>query len=106
MSMVHSIYFMLQFPNDSRFLSVKIKSEDKDGTAQLVTIHLCRHCLPENSIYLFPVWALPEKTCLLRLANNTGAYQPAHPRSLISAFVIHLLEGIISRFATSEISIF
>ena len=41
-------------------------------------------------------------------ANNKGADQPAsaHPRSLISTFVIHLLESIISRLAASEISIF
>ena len=39
-------------------------------------------------------------------ANNTGADQPAHLRSLICAFVIRLLESIISRLATSEISIF
>ena len=39
-------------------------------------------------------------------ANNKGAGQPAHPRSQISAFVICLLESIISRLATSEISIF
>ena len=32
-----------------------------------------------------------EKTCLRRFANNTGADQPAHPRSLISAFVIRVL---------------
>ena len=38
-----------------------------------------------------------EKTCLLGFANNKGADQPAHPRSLISAFVIRLLESIISR---------
>ena len=38
--------------------------------------------------------------------NNTGADQPAHPRSLISAFVIRFLESIISKLATSEISIF
>ena len=47
-----------------------------------------------------------EKTCLQGFANNTGADQPAHPRSLISAFVIHFLESFISRLATSEISIF
>ena len=29
-----------------------------------------------------------EKTCLRGFASNTGADQPAHPRSLISAFVI------------------
>ena len=39
-------------------------------------------------------------------ANNTGADQPAHPRSLISAFVIHFLERIISRLPTGKISIF
>ena len=49
-----------------------------------------------------------EKTCLRRpkFANNKGADQPAHPRSLISAFVIRLLESTISRLDTSEISIF
>ena len=29
----------------------------------------------------------PEKTCFLPYANNKGADQPAHPCSLISAFV-------------------
>ena len=38
--------------------------------------------------------------------KNKGADQPAHLRSLISAFVIHWLESIISRLATSEITIF
>ena len=47
-----------------------------------------------------------EKTFLRGFANNKGADQPAHPRSLISAFVIRLLESIISKHATSEISIF
>ena len=28
-------------------------------------------------------------------ANNKGADQPAHPHSLISAFVVCVLEGII-----------
>ena len=47
-----------------------------------------------------------EKTCLRGFANNTGADQPAHPRSLISAFVICVLESTISTLATSEISVF
>ena len=41
-----------------------------------------------------------------RFANNKGADQPAHPCSLISAFVICLLESIISKLATCEISHF
>ena len=52
-----------------------------------------------------------EKTCLLRVANNKGADQPAHMRSLISgslisAFVIRLVVRIISRLASSEMSTF
>ena len=47
-----------------------------------------------------------EKTCKRASANNTGTDQPAHPRSLISAFVIHFLENIICKLATGEISIF
>ena len=47
-----------------------------------------------------------EKSCLRGFANNKGADQPAHPRRLISAFVICLLKSIISRLATSEISLF
>ena len=46
------------------------------------------------------------KTCLRGFANNTGADQPAHPRSLISAFVFRCLESIIYKLATGEISIF
>ena len=38
--------------------------------------------------------------------NNKGADQLAHPRSLISAFAIHLLESIILKLAQSEISLF
>ena len=47
-----------------------------------------------------------EKSCLRGFANNTGADQPAHPRSLISAFVIRVLESTISKLTASKISIF
>ena len=47
-----------------------------------------------------------EKPCLRGFAKNTGADQPAHPRSLISAFVIHFLESSICKLATGEISTF
>ena len=39
-------------------------------------------------LHLFLVLRRHEKTCLRGFTNNTGADQPAHPRSLISAFVI------------------
>ena len=37
-------------------------------------------------------------------ANNKGADQPAHPRSLISGFVIRCLDSIIPLVSISEIS--
>ena len=40
-----------------------------------------------------------KKTCLRGFANNTGADQPAHPRSLISAFVIRFCGGNICKLA-------
>ena len=47
-----------------------------------------------------------EKTCLRGFGNNTGADQPAHPRSLISAIAFRFLESIICELATDEMSIF
>ena len=36
-------------------------------------------------------------------ANSKGADQPAHPRSLISAFFVHCLDSIIPLLAIAEI---
>ena len=41
--------------------------------------------------------------CLMSHANNKGVDQPAHPRSLITAFVVHCLDSI-SLDAIAEIS--
>ena len=38
------------------------------------------------------IWASTRENLSLMFANNTGADQPAHPRSLISAFVIAFWE--------------
>ena len=46
------------------------------------------------------------KMCLMPYKNNKGADQPAHPRSLISAFVVRSLDSIISLVSRSEISRF
>ena len=45
-----------------------------------------------------------EKMCLMSYANNKDADQPAHPRSLISAFVVRCLLSIISLDSIAEIS--
>ena len=44
-----------------------------------------------------------EKMCLMPCANNKGADQPAHLRSLISAFVVHCLDSIISLDSIAKI---
>ena len=40
----------------------------------------------------------------LSYAKNKGAEQPAHPRTLISAFVVRCLDSIISLDSIAEIS--
>ena len=47
-----------------------------------------------------------DKTCLAAFENNKGADQNAHPCSLISAFVIRLLESSIFKLASSKTLIF
>ena len=45
-----------------------------------------------------------EKMCLMPYVNNKSADQPAHPRSLISAFFVRCLDSIISLDSIAEIS--
>ena len=42
--------------------------------------------------------------CLMSYANNKGADQPAHPRSLISAFVVRCLDSAMSLVSVTKIS--
>ena len=45
-----------------------------------------------------------EKTCLMSYANNKGTDQPAHPRSLIIAFVARCLDSVMSLVSVTKIS--
>ena len=49
-------------------------------------------------------WASMQENLLSGFANNKGADQPAHMRSLISAIVVRLTESIMSRHFTREFS--
>ena len=60
----------------------------------------------KNAHMSISLQALTTKTCLWEFADNKGPNQPAQMGSLISDFVIRLSESIISRLATSKISIF
>ena len=57
---------------------------------------------PGIKIWWFAYGARRDNTCLGKFGNKKGADQPAHPRSLISAFLICLLESIINILASSK----
>ena len=57
--------------------------------------------VPFSFLKLKYIWVRHEKTCLRWVVKTTKAQT-----SLIRTFVIHLLESIISKLATSDISIF
>ena len=46
------------------------------------------------------------RKCVMSYANNKGAHQPAHPRSLISTFVVRCLDSMICILAISKVSRF
>ena len=45
-----------------------------------------------------------EKMCLMSYAKNKGADQTAHPRSLISTFVVRSLDSVMSLVSVAKIS--
>ena len=47
-----------------------------------------------------------EKMCLILYANNKGAAQPAHPRILISTFIVRCLNSIIHVVAMCSYTFF
>ena len=78
---------------------------------------IARNANPSYNFYVgYSFWLLmvcryqlgldARKTCLRGFANNKGADQPAHPRSLISAYVFRFLKTIISKLATCKFSTF
>ena len=50
------------------------------------------------------LWAMSWENLFMPYANNKGADQPAHPRSLISIFVVRCLDSIIPILAIAQIS--
>ena len=50
------------------------------------------------------IWSTSWEKLFYPYANNKGADQPAHPRSLISTFIVRCLDSIIPLLAIAEIS--
>ena len=86
------ILFSKQSKRKDNKLSRSTKKQQYDMYAQrgLRSAWVCSQC--------------SEKMCLMSYANNKGADQSAHPRSLISAFVVRCLDSIIYLGSIAEIS--
>ena len=96
---------------DTRFLQVD--SEDPYQYLSLRWAHMpfcwfCHAVAHMMAILFNPSnknWNEPghEKTCLMSYANNKGADEPAHPRSLISTFVVRCLDSVMSLVSVTKI---
>ena len=50
------------------------------------------------------VWAMSWENLFMPYTNNNGADQPAHPSSLISAFVVRCLDIVTPKLSKSKLS--
>ena len=79
---------------DDFFVIVSLKINKKKFFYLLPLFSVCRYVVfGKVQPNMIPNGPRHENTCLWRFTNNTGADQPAHSRSLISAVVIRFLEN-------------
>ena len=111
-AVIDRFYWILFENNMKPMMTMKGKILRTFYVRQYDVNHRMSHVMRKPTLYVLRIQILilngprREKTCLRGFENNTGADQLAHPRSLISTFIIRLLESIIFRLATSEILIF
>ena len=74
-----------------------IKKQTKVTGSDKIDLYVLRKFLENLTLHVVSNIIEPghEKMCLMSYANNKGADQPAHSRSLISAFVVRCLDSII-----------
>ena len=76
-----------------------------DSTAPTVTLLLYRKFQLQPASVIEQVgFLMTWLETFLPYANNKGADQPAHPRSLIGSFVVHYLDSIILILVESNVS--
>ena len=74
---------------------IKLSTVNSENVSKIVETFILKfgpikHNLMQN--VMFTNWPGHVKMCLMPYANNKGADQPAHPRSLISTFIVHCLD--------------
>ena len=96
-STIYNLYVWVCFANASSVWQLHI-----------IMICMCRKWYLLCNAYVgtinFDTWATSWENLFMPYANSKGTDQPAHPRSLISAFVVRCLDSIIPLLATAEIS--
>ena len=97
LKIVHQIAYMVIWLQ----LAVKLTDVEKLPFLSSPNLHQYCNALINQALHICELGH--EKMCLMSYANNKGADQPAHPRSLISAFVVRCLDSIISVDSITEI---
>ena len=81
---------MVFYPLQGRKSNVKIHEDAEGGIYVVGVTTRLVHSLEEVSCSEY-IWATSWENLFKPYANNKGADQPAHPRSLISTFVVRYL---------------
>ena len=97
------------YPKDAEGIA---NSEDPDQTAPLGAVWSGSALFAQTYLseklgslrYIYCNMSLVMRKPVFALYEQKGADQPAHPRSLISTFVVRCLDSIISLVSISEIS--
>ena len=102
-----------KFPSTCTFeINIRISFQNKNGISKKPwkALVLSQFNLKieqsQTSFSSLPFGPGHAKTCLMSYANNKGADQPAHPRSLISTFVVRCIDSMICKLTISKVSRF
>ena len=84
--------FILASSLEYKICCMRSSAQSHQGSPESIIAYIVTYkCTTKIVIPQLLIGPRREKPCLRWFANNKGADQPAHPRSLISAFVIRLL---------------
>ena len=97
-----SNYVVAFIEPEVRSAVVQLKSKSKEA---IMNVFKAKYAVCRIIFLLYLMGQVMRKQ-VMPYANNKGADQPAHPRNLISAFVVRSLDSIIPLVSRSEISRF
>ena len=89
------------------YIIIIVKKGDSTNLSQCLYSQILRHSYSKVHVpsYKQFIWDPSWKNKFMPYANNKGADQPAHPRSLISTFIVHCLDSIIPLLAIRSVRV-